>query len=117
MIYFIDDDESVRRGFGMFLKSAGLDHKSFESAEEFLSQWKPDSRDLLVLDMYLPGMNGCDLLKKFVTQSVHIPVIVITASEDQQNREYCREYGVKAYLRKPVDAEALLDIISYNMPA
>jgi two-component system, LuxR family, response regulator FixJ len=117
MIYFIDDDESVRRGFAMFLKSAGLDFISFENAEEFIAQYKPDSRDLLVLDMYLPGMSGCDLLKKFVTQNVHMPVIVITASDDPQNREYCREYGVKAYLRKPVDAEALLDLINFNIPA
>jgi CheY-like chemotaxis protein len=46
-----------------------------------------------------------------------MPVIVITASDDSQNKEYCREYGVKAYLRKPVDAEALLDLINYNIPA
>lgn len=100
----------------MFLRSAGLDYLSFESAEEFLAHYKRDSRDLLVLDMYLPGMNGCDLLKKFDKEDIHLPVIVITASDDSQNREYCREYGVKAYLRKPVDAEALLDLINFNIP-
>jgi FixJ family two-component response regulator len=117
MIYFIDDDESIRRGFGMFLKSAGLGHKSFESAEEFLSQFKPDRGDLLVLDMLLPGMNGCDLLKKFAMDDIHMPVIVVTASDDSHFLEYSRNYGVKAYLRKPVDSEALLDLIKFNTPA
>ncbi len=114
MIYFIDDDESVRRGFGMFLKSAGLDYQSFESAEKFLSEFKPESNDLIVLDMYLPGISGCDMLKKLRVQNINTPVIVITASDDPNNLEYCRSYGVKAYLRKPVDAETLLDIINYN---
>ncbi len=98
----------------MFLKSAGLDYQSFESAEKFLTQFKPESGDIVVLDMYLPGMSGCDLLKKFSQQNIKTPVIVITASDDQNNLAYCRSYGVKAYLRKPVDGETLLDIIKFN---
>jgi len=116
MIYFIDDDQSVRRGFEMFLKSAGLEFKSFDSAENFLSQFFPDQEDILILDMCLPGMNGCDLLRNFDQKDIHLPVIVVTAFEDSYSMEYCRKYGVKAYLRKPVDGETLLDLIKFNIP-
>ena len=64
MIYIIDDDVSVIRAFGRFLKSAGLDFKSFESADNFLLGYKPANNDLIVLDLNLPGMNGSSSTEK-----------------------------------------------------
>ena len=115
MIYVIDDDISVRRAFEFFLESAELEYQSFESATSFLSGMKPTVNDLLVLDLYMPGMSGEDLLKKFKSEGLLIPVIVVTAFDDPQSREYCMQYGVKAYMRKPVDGEALIDFINYSM--
>jgi two-component system, LuxR family, response regulator FixJ len=113
MIYLVDDDKSVRRGFELFLKSEGLEYKSSELAQDFLSEFKPGKADLLILDLSLPGMNGCDLLEKLSSEGINIPVIVVTAFDDQHNREFCRQHGVKAYLRKPVDGNALMDTIKY----
>ena len=116
MIYLVDDDKSIRQGFEMFLKSAGLDLVSYENAEDFLTSVKPQPQDILILDMHLPGMNGCELLQKLKADEIYIPVIVVTAFDEPQSRENCKEYGVKAFLRKPVDSEALLDIITYSLP-
>jgi two-component system, NtrC family, C4-dicarboxylate transport response regulator DctD len=115
MIYLIDNDKSVRRGFEMFLKSAGYDYRSIESSEDFIPQFKPVQGDLIVLDLSLPGLNGNSLLKKFNDSDIQVPIIVVTSMEDFESRELCREYGVKAFLRKPVDGEALIDIIKYNL--
>ena len=115
MIYLIDDDKSVRRGFGMFLKSAGYDYTSFESAENFLDMFKPVNGDLIVLDLSLPGMNGCDLVRKFSEEGYHVPIIVVTSLDDSGSRGLCRKFGVKAFLRKPVDGEALIDLIKYHL--
>lgn len=117
MVYLIDDDESVRRAFTLFLNSANIDHQCLGNASDFLAQFKPGKKDLLVLDLNLPGMNGIDLLKKLKTYENPLTIIVVTANDEPLSREYCRQFGVKAYLRKPVDAEALLDIISYNINA
>lgn len=116
MIYIIEDDKSIIRGFELFLKSAGMEFRSFGSAEDFLSQCQPGLEDILVLDLNIPGMLGTDLLRKLDEDGIHIPAIVVTAFDDPQNRELCKKYGVKAYLRKPVDGEALIDIIKYNHP-
>jgi FixJ family two-component response regulator len=116
MIYLIDDDDSVRCGFDLLLRSAGYIYISMESGKDFLSQFKPDSDDLIILDLSLPGMNGFDILKKFEDACIKIPVIVVTSFDDHGSRELCRQFGVKAFLRKPVDGEALLDIINYNLP-
>jgi two-component system, LuxR family, response regulator FixJ len=115
MIYLIDDDPSVRRGFEIFLKSVGYDYRSFECAEEFLLLFKPAKGDLVVLDLTLQGMHGTDLLEKFEENSINIPVIIVTSTDEPGMRERCRKYGVKAFLRKPVDGEALLDLIKFNI--
>jgi FixJ family two-component response regulator len=117
MIYIIDDDKSVKRAFELFLKATALDYKSFESANEFLATFKPSLEDIIIMDLNLPGMKGSDLLKEFMQENLAVPVIVVTALDDPQTRESCRKYGVKAYLRKPVDCETLLDIIKFNLPS
>jgi len=115
MVYIVDDDQSVRDGFTILLQSSGYKCRCFESAEELLKSYKKEAKDLLVLDMHLVGMNGCTLLEKLGEKGLHMPVIVITAFDEPKYRECCREYGVLAYLRKPVDGEALIDLIKYNL--
>jgi FixJ family two-component response regulator len=115
MIYLIDDDKSISRAFGIFLRSADFEFLSFESAEEFLNAYVPGGNDILVLDLQLPGMNGCDLLRKLHADNFNIPVVVATAFDDTLNRECCRQHGVKAFLRKPVDAEVIIDMIKYHV--
>ena len=115
MISIIEDDLAVRKAMELLLKSAGLIYQSFESAEQFLSGFKPCQEDFIILDLNLPGMNGCDLLKKISPDGINIQVIVTTAFDDPTSRKLCKQCGVKAFLRKPVDGEALLDLIKYNM--
>jgi FixJ family two-component response regulator len=115
MVYIVDDDQNVRDGFMMLLKSAGFEYSCFENAEKFLKNFKPGVKDFLILDMHLTGMDGCTLLEKMEMEGLHLPVIVISAFDAPKYRECCREYGVLAFLRKPVDGEALIDLIKYNL--
>ena len=115
MIYIIDDDKSVRRSFEILLSSADFEYTSFESAEEFLKFFTPKKNDFLILDIHMPGMNGCDLLNTLKEKNIQIPVIIITAFDEAFSRECAKNYGVKAYLRKPIDGEALIDLIEYNI--
>jgi two-component system, LuxR family, response regulator FixJ len=115
MIYLIDDDLSVRRGFELFFKSADMEYKSLGTANDFLLQFSPVQGDLIILDLSLPDISGCDLLNKFEVAGISVPVIVVTSFDEPLSREACRKYGVKAFLRKPVDADALLDLIKYNI--
>jgi FixJ family two-component response regulator len=117
MVFLIDDDKSVQRAFEILLKSAGVDYHACENADEYLSLNKQDTKDVIVLDLNLPGMKGTELLKKFIHDDFYIPVIVVTAFDDPSSRIVCKEFGVKAFLRKPVDGEALLDLIKYNLPS
>jgi two-component system, NtrC family, nitrogen regulation response regulator GlnG len=114
-IFVVDDDQFVRRGFEMLFKSAGLECKSFGSGEEFMAIIPEENNDVILLDMHMPGMNGCDLLDRLPKKKIFLPVIIITAYDEQSSRECAKKYGALAYLRKPVDSEALIDIVKYNL--
>jgi FixJ family two-component response regulator len=111
VIYIIDDDRSVLRGFQMLLKSAGLTSKAFDHAEIFLESWTREMDDVLILDMHMTGMNGCTLLKNLEKKDKKIPVIVVTAYDEMESRDAATTYGAEAYLTKPVDSDKLLNLL------
>lgn len=115
MIYIVEDDKNVRDGFVMLLKSAGFDCAAFESAETFLQKFNLAKNDLLILDMKLRGKSGCTLLEEITRRNIFLPVIVITGFDEPQNRKCAKDFGAIAYLRKPVDSSALIDLIKYNL--
>lgn len=115
MIFLIDDDSSVRKGYELFFKSADLECTSLENANDFFDLYTPGMGDILILDLNLPGMNGFDVLKKLDNDNIHIPVIVVTAFDGPQSRKICKESGVNVFLRKPVDGETLIDLIRYTI--
>jgi FixJ family two-component response regulator len=111
MIYIIDDDKNVLRGFQLLLRSEGLESTAFECAEEFIKSWDQDENDILILDIQMPGMGGCHLLEYLEKKNLHLPVIVVTAYDELVSRNSSLRYGTLAYLLKPVESEALLNII------
>lgn len=115
MIYIIDDDKNVREGFMILLKSAGFTYRSFENPREFLKYYQHNDHDLLILDLNMPDQNGCNLLEVLLEKGILLPVIIITAYDDKASRECAKKYGAIAYLRKPVDGIALIDLIKYEL--
>ena len=115
MINIVDNDKSIREGYRILLKSAGFDCRCFETAEEFLQNLQTGETDLLLLDIHLNGINGFTILEYLKNKGLHLPVIIITAFDNQESRKLAKSYGVLAYLRKPIDSEALIDIIKYNL--
>jgi FixJ family two-component response regulator len=111
VIYIIDDDKYVLRGFQILLQSADLESKIFGGVEEFLERWEHDKNDILILDIHMAGLNGCDLLHYLEEIQLHLNVIVITAYDESESRQLAADYGALAYLTKPVDGELLLDLL------
>jgi FixJ family two-component response regulator len=110
-IYVIDDDASVRKAFGRLLRSASLEAETFSSAEEFLSSPKQEENACIIIDIQMPGVTGLDLLERLALERIRIPVIAISAQDDEETREHARELGAVSFYRKPIDDQALLDAI------
>jgi FixJ family two-component response regulator len=113
LISIVDDDRLVREGLISLVRSAGFATQAFASAEEFLSLANRGDTACLILDVLLPGMSGLELQSQLTaTVSNHrIPVVFITARDDEATRERALKGGAVDLLRKPIRREALLSAI------
>jgi FixJ family two-component response regulator len=114
MVYIVDDDIYVRRGFQILLQSAVIQSQAFESAEAFLESWQPEKNDVLLLDIHLPGMSGTELMEYLSNHKSRLKVIIVTAYDESSSRQIAKNYGALAYLRKPIDGNALIDLLKYS---
>jgi FixJ family two-component response regulator len=113
IVYILDDDEAVRRGFARLLRSAGLDARAYDSAKAFFDEVVESPRACLLLDITMPRMTGPQVQQELVGRGLTMPVITISAKDDDDARTWARELGARMFLRKPVDDQALLDAISW----
>jgi FixJ family two-component response regulator len=111
IVYVIDDDGSVRKSFARLLRSERLECETFSSPEEFLNVSRQEKNACIVADIRMPGSTGFDLAEMLNSSKMRIPLIMVSASDDAQVREYAHELGAVAFFRKPVDDQALLDAI------
>ena len=111
VISVVDDDESLRRSVGNFLRSVGFRVETFASAEDFLRSARRERTGCLVLDVRMTGMSGLDLLRHLAAGNVRVPAVVLTAHGDEEIRQRCLGAGAVAFLDKPFHAEALLDAV------
>ena len=110
-IAIVDDDESVRKALKRLLRAANLDADAFASGREFLDSLAAQLPDCIVLDLHMPGMNGLDIQQQLARGGRQMPIVVITGHDEPLARAQCLSAGAAAYLRKPIDDEALLDAI------
>jgi FixJ family two-component response regulator len=111
LISIVDDDDAHRSSLENLIRSAGLRAQGFPSAEAFLnSNYMPDTR-CLVLDVRMPGMGGPELQRHLAAANSPIPIIFITAHEDNTQRSQALEAGAVAFLLKPFYEDDLLNAI------
>jgi FixJ family two-component response regulator len=108
----VDDDESVRKALQRLLRASGLDADTFASAQDFLASLPQVAvPDCLVLDLQMPGTSGLDLQRQLVRAGLSLPTVVITGHDQPGMEARCLATGASAYLRKPLEAGALLAAI------
>jgi FixJ family two-component response regulator len=111
LISVVDDDESVREALCGLLRSVGFAVNAFASAEEFLTSDQLRNANCLVLDVRMPGMGGFELLRQLAASHREIPIIFITAYEEDGMRARALSGGARAVLIKPFSEEAILSAI------
>ena len=104
LIAIVDDDESVCRALRRLVRSLDMDAQTFSSGQAFLELLEalPSFRpDCVVLDIQMPGVNGFDVHNQIRTIRAGLPVIFITAFDEDGARARALTGGAVAYLRKP----------------
>lgn len=113
VVYVVDDDPSVRTGLARLMRSAGIRSASFDSGEAFLAHGVCAASCCVVLDISMPGLNGLQVQARLTQAAADIPVIALSAHDDDETRRLARTLGTRFFLRKPVDDQALLDAIDW----
>ena len=112
-VYVLDDDASVRNSLGRLMRSEGYDVRLYESAERFLEEVAPAPLACLHLDITLPSVNGLEVQRTLNDRHIQLPVIAISARDDDGVRLEARKLGAKFFFRKPVDDRTLIDAIDW----
>jgi FixJ family two-component response regulator len=112
IVMIVDDDESIRRAARRLIKSYGFPVETFASAEDFLSSGRLHETACLVLDVQMPGLNGLELQSRLITDGNQVPIIFITAFNDENARAQALKAGALGYLVKPFEEADLLTAIN-----
>ena len=108
----VDDDESVRESLQGLLKSVGFRVEAFALATDFLNSKALHTTDCLILDVRMPGMSGPELQRQLIASQHSIPIIFITAHEDDAVRARVLGDGAVDCLLKPFNEDVLLNAVN-----
>jgi FixJ family two-component response regulator len=110
-IAIIDDDPRVLESLVNLLSSFGYSAKPYQSAEQFLKSGTLSRTNCIITDVEMQQMSGLGLLQFLKSSSCTVPVIIITGKPSERSEGFYLESGAVGFLRKPVDAEALVQLI------
>lgn len=111
LVAVVDDDPSVRRAFQRLLQASGYEVEASPSAEMFLSRARSREPDCIILDVQMPGMRGTDLADFMHEMGRGIPILFVTAYDDEVARARAIDAGAFAFFRKPVIDRTLIETI------
>ena len=102
-ILIVDDEESIRKVLGLFLKKQGYKVSSAEKLSETYSILKKQDFDLILLDINLPDGNSLEFMKKIKELNNNSSIITMTAQDTMNNAIEAIKNGAYDYIRKPFD--------------
>tara|TARA_A100001011_G_scaffold388184_1_gene467317 strand:- start:505 stop:1182 length:678 start_codon:yes stop_codon:yes gene_type:complete len=106
-ILVVDDDDKIKELIKQFLEEKGLIVSTASNATEAKEKIAFFNFNLIVLDVMMPGQTGYELTKE-LKSSKNIPIILLTAKGEVENRIHGLEIGADDYLGKPFEPKELL---------
>ena len=113
-ILLCEDNDDIRKMLAMRLEVVGYTVLQARDGEEGLETIKKQQPELVIMDLMMPKMTGFEVCRmvKFDDKYKDIPIIVLSALDQQRDREKALEAGADAYFIKPFDLELLLNKVS-----
>ena len=106
-ILVVDDDNRIRSLLKEYLNENNYIVSTAEDSENAKIKLEQFKFDLIVLDVMMPGQNGYDLTKE-IKKNINIPIILLTAKGEVENRIKGLELGADDYIGKPFEPKELL---------
>jgi len=111
-ILFIDDESGSRESLTLLLKREGYEVDAVAAGEEALELLTGQSYDVIITDLFLPGVSGIDILKHVKEHSLPCNVILITGNATAETAVEAMKEGAFDYITKPLNFEKLKVLIA-----
>ncbi len=108
VIFVVDDDRRTREAIRDVLEDDDRTVEDYESCEAFLEAYRPGREACLLIDAYLPGMKGLELLRRLAEDGHQLPTIMITGNSDVPMAVQAMKAGALDFIEKPISSADLL---------
>jgi two-component system phosphate regulon response regulator PhoB len=118
-VLIVDDNLPMVEMLATVLELFGHTARPATSGEQGLAEVVRHRPDIVLLDWMMPGIDGCETLRRLrgMPGCDSLPVVVVTAAPDRELDIKVELAGGNACVRKPIDMEALADLIAFFAPA
>ena len=116
-ILIVDDEPDIVETLKFLVESEGFEGITALDGEEALKKAKEEKPDIIILDVMLPKINGykvCRLLK-FDSKYKHIPILMVTARSQEEDKVIGEETGADEYITKPFDINEIVEKIHFYL--
>ena len=118
-ILIIEDEKHIAEGLALNLTLKGYVTQIAPTGMEGLQIWKAWQPDLIVLDIMLPGIDGLAVLRNIRLEDERLPILILSAKSDSEDKVKGFSFGVDDYLSKPFHLEEFLlrvERLLYRVP-
>ena len=113
VVHIVEADTAVRDALSRLIMSAYFEPRTYASTEQFLRELRQEPRACVLLDITRGHEPDQQLQATLDERDIDLPIIAVSAYDDDATRERARELGARIFLRKPVDDQALIDAIEW----
>ncbi|HET9724192.1 MAG TPA: response regulator [Actinomycetota bacterium] len=112
-VLVVDDEPIILRLIQVNLRLEGFDVVGCSSGEDALREASERPPDVVVLDVVLPGIDGFEVCRRLrlAPETAHVPVVMVTAQAQDEDRERGYALGVFEYVTKPFEPPVLIAIV------
>ncbi|WP_018132170.1 response regulator transcription factor [Effusibacillus pohliae] len=107
-VLVVDDEQSIQKLVEYNLRQAGYEVSTADNGMQALELIRADRPDLVILDLMLPGLGGMEVCQQLRKDGISIPIIMLTARDDEVDRILGLEMGADDYVTKPFSPRELV---------
>ena len=114
-ILVVDDEESICQSLRGILSDEGYEVRTVGSSEDALKAIEEDVPDLVLLDIWLPGMDGLEALKIIKTETPQVPVIMMSGHGTIETAVKATKLGAFDFIEKPISLEKVVLLVNHAL--
>lgn len=114
-VLIVEDEKNIVDILRFNLQREGYQTLEAYDGEDGLNKAKTEDPDIILLDVMLPKMNGFDVCRKLREEGYNVPIIILTAREEETDKVFGLEIGADDYMTKPFSMRELVARVAANI--